>query len=74
MKKAKHFSLQDIDEAQMCIRQRQLLMKVRRFLNKHEASEDFIEAVDQALEDNERWAIPDVEDALRSGLIKVGSS
>lgn len=74
MSKTKHFNLEDIDEAQTCIRQRQSLMKVRRFLLEHGAGEDLIDAVDLALEDNEQWAIEDVEDAIQSGLIKAGST
>jgi hypothetical protein len=74
MSKIKHLDLEDIDEAQTCIRQRQSLMEVRRFLLEHDAGEDLIEAVDLALEDNEQWAIEDVEDAIQSGLIKAGST
>jgi hypothetical protein len=74
MSKEKHFNLEDIDEAQMCIRQRQLLMEVRRFLKVRGAGDDLIEAVDLALEDNEQWAIEDVEYAIQTGLIKAGST
>jgi hypothetical protein len=74
MSKIKYLSLEDIDEAQTCIRQRQSLMEVRRFLLEHGAGEDLIEAVDLALEDNEQWAIEDVEDAIQSGLIKAGDT
>src|SRR5690606_27961695 len=63
MSKIKHLNLDDIDEAQACIRQRQSLTEVRQFLLGHGASEDLIEAVDLAPEDNEQWAIEDVEDA-----------
>ncbi len=61
---------EDVEEAEICIRQRQLLEKLRQFLLDHDADEALLEAVDQAAEDNEQWGVPSVEDAIRNGVIK----
>ncbi len=70
---SKPFDLEDIDEAEQCIHQRIRLTRVRQFLLEQNADEDLVAAIDLALEDNEQWAIKEVEDAIQSGLLKTGS-
>lgn len=74
MSKMEHLNLEDIEEAQICVHQRQLLLKVRQFLLEHSAGDDLLEAVDLAMEDNEQWGVPEVEEAILDGRIKGGSA
>ncbi|MFA5957686.1 hypothetical protein [Hyphomicrobium sp.] len=74
MSKMEHLNLEDIEEAQICVHQRQLLFRVRQFLLEHSAGEELLEAVDQAMEDNEQWGVPEVEEAILDGRIKGGSA
>lgn len=74
MSKMEHLNLEDIEEAQICVHQRQLLLKVRQFFLEHSAGDDLLEAVDLAMEDNEQWGVPEVEEAILDGRIKGGSA
>lgn len=52
---------EDIEEAESAYRQRHLLNRVPVFLAEHEADEELVEAVDQALDDNDQWLSPEYE-------------
>lgn len=52
---------EDIEEAELAYRQRYLLNRVRTFLTEHEADDELVEAIDQALDDNDQWLSPEYE-------------
>jgi hypothetical protein len=72
--KTNQWKIDDIDETQEAIFQRDQLMRVREFLVEHEAEQELIGSIDEALEDIERWISPAIEAALASGALQSGES
>lgn len=60
--------LDDIEETEFAILQRDRLNQVLDFLVAHDADDDLVEAVEQALEDNDRWLSPDTESFIEETL------
>jgi hypothetical protein len=60
--------LDDIEETEFAILQRDRLNQVLDFLVAHDADDDLVEAVEQALEDNDRWLSTDTESFIEETL------
>ncbi len=60
--------LDDIEETEFAILQRDRLNQVLDFLVAHDAADDLVEAVEQALEDNDRWLSTDTESFIEETL------
>lgn len=61
-------NLEDLDEAEFAIQQRELLNKAREFLIDHDADEELVEAINQAIDDNDHWIVPDHESYIGTAL------
>lgn len=61
------WTIDDIEEIQEAIAQRELLKEVRQFLMDNCADEILVETIDVAIEDIENWIMPDMEAALVAG-------
>ena len=61
MKIQNNQKLKDIEEALLVIEQRKALNEVISFLILHGAEQNLIDAVEQAIEDNEQYADPRLE-------------
>jgi hypothetical protein len=59
--KLRTVSKRDLEEYQLARQQAKQLTRVREFLVQHEADEEMIYAIDQALEDNEFWYDRDLD-------------
>jgi hypothetical protein len=64
--------LDDIDEAELALLQRERLKAVRAFLSAHDADADLVDAVDQAIEDNDAWLDATTETFIE-GRLSTGS-
>ena len=60
--------LRDLDETEFATEQREFLNKAREFMIDHDADEDLIEAITQAIDDNDRWICPEHESYIDNAL------
>jgi hypothetical protein len=60
------WSRHDISAAELVVKQRARLVKLREIVIAHHFGNELVDAVDQALADNDQYAYPDIEAALRS--------
>lgn len=66
--------IDDIEETEDAILQRDRLNRVREFLLLNRGGQDLVEAIDIAIEDIERWINPTIEMALGTSLEYLGRS
>jgi hypothetical protein len=66
--------IEDFHETEEAIFQRHQLNRIREFLLANEASEDLIDAIDEAIEDIESWISPEIATALGDGTPQSGNS
>lgn len=69
-----HWNIQNIDEAEEALSQRERLKRVREFLLKNDADEELIEAIDIAVDDIESWVSKDIEAAFHDGTLRSGEA
>lgn len=61
-------TLEHIEDAELVAWMREQLTRIKDFLTDHEADEEMVSAIDQAIEDNEHWSDPDNQDRLQNTL------
>lgn len=61
-------TLEHIEEAELVAWMREQLARIKDFLIDHEADDEMISAIEQAIEDNEHWSDPDNQDRLQNTL------
>jgi|GEM_PF-6405874 hypothetical protein len=64
--------IEDVDETEEAIFQCHQLNRIREFLLANEASQDLIDAIDEAIEDIESWISPEI--AFGNGTLQSGNS
>jgi len=59
-------TLEHIEDAELVAWMREQLARIKDFLIDHEADEEMISAIDQAIEDNANWSDPENCDLLNN--------
>lgn len=68
------WKIDDIDETEEALVQRELLRRVREFLLGNDADQVLVEIIDTAIDDIENWITTDIETALHDGVLQSGNA
>ena len=68
-KSVRQRSIEDIEETVTSIWIRNQLQRIRDFLEENGGDDEMLDAIDYLEDDNEFWISPEIEKALREGLL-----
>lgn len=68
------WKINDIDETEEAMSQRDQLKRVREFLLDNDADDDLVETIAVAIQDIEQHICPAIEAALQEGVLRPGNA
>lgn len=68
------WALDDIDETEVAMRQRDYLKLAREFLLENNADDELVQAVEIAIEEIEEYISTEIEEALQDGVLQLGEA
>ncbi len=67
-------NLDNIEETETGLWIKEQLTRIRTIIMGTDGDEEMLEAIDFLIDDNDRWIVPELADAIRAGMSPAGKS